>query len=158
MAMRSIMRTFLASVFPRTTVTLKPRPLKAHTDLLQRPVGPQGLVGDGLDGVKAAREQTLGFQLVCVLGEEPLALASTPCVGKLALTEKDIGRVGIAGAPQQRRALAMLAATWKHQLGRLSLEKVMGIKDHRGGVGLLAVDDEGVGARASLDNRVRQLL
>jgi hypothetical protein len=51
---------------------------KVATGLLQRPVGPEFFVGEGLDGVEAAGEELLRFGLVCILREEPFALAGAP--------------------------------------------------------------------------------
>ena len=121
---------------------------------IQRPVGPEGFVGEGLDGIEAAGEQLLDFGLVCVLGEEPFAVACAPDLGELVFAEEDIGRVGVAGAPEQRGALAMLAAAREHQERRLAWKKLVRIKDDRRGVGLVAVDDEGVGGRAFGDDGV----
>ena len=83
--------------------------------LLERPIGPEGFVGEELDGIKAAGEELLGFVLVEVLGKEPVALAGAPEFGKLIIRQENIGCVRVAGAPEQRRAFAMLAAAWEDQ-------------------------------------------
>ena len=73
-------------------------------------VGPEVLVGYGLDEVEAAGEEALGFELVLVLGEEPLAFALAPAVDELLVADEDVGGVGVAGTPEEGLAFAVLAA------------------------------------------------
>jgi len=68
---------------------------------LQRSVGPEGFVGDGLDVVEAAREQLLGFRLVGVLREEPLAFAGSPDLREPVVAQKNLWRIGITGTLQE---------------------------------------------------------
>ena len=126
--------------------------------LLERPIGPEGFVGEELDGIKAAGEELLGFVLVEVLGKEPVALAGAPEFGELVLAKENIGGVGIAGTPEQCGAFPVLAAAREHQQGRFSMEKAVRIKNDGRSVRLIPEDDDGVGRRTFLDDGVGQLL
>ena len=77
-----------------------------------------------LDGVEAAGEQLLDLGAGRVLGEEPLAVAGAPHLGELVVAEVDVGRVGVAGAPEQGGAFAMLAASRVTMSGRLGPKKL----------------------------------
>src|SRR5208337_1140519 len=55
----------------------------AVKNLRQRPVRPQRLVCDGLHQDEPSGQQVLRFQLVRILGKEPLALARAPDAGQL---------------------------------------------------------------------------
>jgi hypothetical protein len=101
-------------------------------------VGPEVFVGQGLDQDKAGAQEALGFELVGVLGEEPLAVASAPGCGELLVAEEDVGGVGVAGAPEEGGAFAVLAAAGKDYVGGFAVEEVVGVVDDGGGVGLLA--------------------
>jgi len=68
--------------------------LKIGTDSYLSGGRPEGFVGDGLDGIEAAGQKLLGFGLVCVLGEEPLALAGAPDFGELVFADVDAGASG----------------------------------------------------------------
>ena len=67
---------------------------RSSCHLLQRPVGPQRLVGDRLHGVEPPRQQLLHLGLVGVLREEPLTLARAPHLRELSSLMKILGASG----------------------------------------------------------------
>ena len=106
--------------------------------LLQRAVGPEGFVGEGLDGVKAAGKQLLDLGLVRVFGEEPLAFANSPYFGELVFADVDSGCVGVAGAPEQGGAFTMLAALLGDDEGQSISEKLVRVENDGRARGLVA--------------------